>query len=144
MERSPSCWALFKFATAWSLPVLFLGLLSSVAVGALIPIQAYLLGKITQKLSSFGTGQGDNTEKSALQWLSYLAWFSCGVWLVNGIFFFSWVLFGELQARAAREKLFKSMLRRDIEWFDKRKDGVGSLVTRIQTYVWPVLPASSC
>jgi len=145
MERSPPYKALFHFATIYSLPVLLLSLLSSVAAGAIMPIQAYLLGKIIQKLTSFGTGSGDtsSTENNTLQWVSYLGLFSGGVWFVNSFFFFSWTLFSELQAKNTRETLFKSMLRHDIEWFEKRKDGVGSLITRIQSYVQPVSPASS-
>ena len=145
MERAPPYKALFHFTTIYSIPILILGLLSSVAAGAIIPIQAYLLGKVTQNLSSFGSAGGDasNTENNTLPWVTYLGYFSPCVWFINSLFFFSWALFGELQAKNAREKLFKSMLQHDIEWFEKRKDGVGSLIARIQSYVRPVSPASS-
>lgn len=34
------------------------------------------------------------------------------------------MLFGELQAKSARERLFDGMLNKDMEWYDKRKAGI--------------------
>jgi ATP-binding cassette subfamily B (MDR/TAP) protein 1 len=41
--------------------------------------------------------------------------------------------FGELQARTARREIFDSMLEKEMEWYDSREDGIGSLLIRLQT-----------
>jgi len=55
-----------------------------------------------------------------------------GSWLVRFIFFTSWLSFGELQAKSARDRLFTGLLYKDIAWYDRRKHGVGALSTRLQ------------
>ena len=56
-------------------------------------------------------------------------------WIVTFLFFFCWVIFGELQARGARQRLFKALLNRRMEWYDQRKDGMGAMTTKLQSFV---------
>lgn len=112
-----------------------LAMFSSAATGAIIPIQAYIVGKLTQQLANYGTGSeievGFKSEsKRYIIWLVFLGSVS---WLAHGSFFLCWVIFGELQARSARQKLFGSLIEREFGWFDKREDGIGSLATCIQS-----------
>jgi ATP-binding cassette subfamily B (MDR/TAP) protein 1 len=54
-------------------------------------------------------------------------------WILEGILLSSWMVFGELQAQSARRKMFTGMLDKEMEWYDLREDGIGSLLIRIQT-----------
>jgi ATP-binding cassette subfamily B (MDR/TAP) protein 1 len=54
-------------------------------------------------------------------------------WVFEGAFLLIWITYGEIQAKNARQQLFTSMLDKDIEWYDLREDGIGSLLIRIQT-----------
>jgi len=54
-------------------------------------------------------------------------------WLIEGAFLSSWMVFGELQAKSVREQMFVEMLDKEMEWYDLRQDGIGSLLIRIQT-----------
>jgi len=112
-----------------------LALFSSVATGAVIPIQAYIIGQLTQQLANYGTDKetGAEFKSESKRYVIWLVFLGSASWLAHGGFFFSWVIFGELQARSARQKLFSSLINREFEWFDKRKDGIGSLATCIQS-----------
>ena len=135
MDTKPP-WRALLFFTNWNhIGFFFLGLLSSVATGAVIPIQAYIVGQLTQQLANYGTGSetGVGFKSESKSYVIWLVFLGSASWLANTGFFLSWVIFGELQARSARQKLFSSLIEREFEWFDKRKDGVGSLATRIQS-----------
>jgi ATP-binding cassette subfamily B (MDR/TAP) protein 1 len=135
MNTTPP-WRALLFFTNWNhIGFLSLGLLSSVATGAVIPIQAYIVGQLSQQLVNYGTGSetGIGFKSESKRYVIWLVLLGSASWLVNSGFFISWVIFGELQARSARQKLFSSLIEREFEWFDKRKDGVGSLATCIQS-----------
>jgi ATP-binding cassette, subfamily B (MDR/TAP), member 1 len=129
-------WRALLFFTNWNHIGFFsLGLISSVATGAVIPIQAYIVGQLTQQLANYGTGSetGAGFKSESNRYVIWLVFLGSASWLANSGFFLSWVIFGELQARSARQKLFNSLIKREFEWFDKRKDGVGPLATCIQS-----------
>lgn len=55
-----------------------------------------------------------------------------GSWVLNGGFFMFWLVFGELQAKIVRDKLFDGLMQKDMEWYDLRKNGIGALILRLQ------------
>ncbi|KAF8541001.1 P-loop containing nucleoside triphosphate hydrolase protein [Trichophaea hybrida] len=67
--------------------------------------------------------------------LPYLTVLGCASWLLSGAFFATWLWFGELQAKAAREKLFDILIDKDIEWFEERKDGVSAMLSKGQAQI---------
>jgi ATP-binding cassette, subfamily B (MDR/TAP), member 1 len=135
MTDKPPWRALFFFTNWNHIGFLSLGLLSSIATGAVIPIQAYIVGQLTQQLANYGTGSETEAvfKSESNRYVIWLVFLGSASWLANSAFFLSWVTFGELQAWSTRQKLFNSLIERDFEWFDKRKDGVGSLATCIQS-----------
>lgn len=60
-------------------------------------------------------------------------------WVFNSIFFAGWVVFGELQGRSARERVFAALIGREIGWFEMREDGVGALNAKVQRFVLSLL-----
>lgn len=60
-----------------------------------------------------------------------LAYLSVYALFMHACFFAVWVAFGIRLATRGQQILHRTMIRYSAEWFDKRKDGVGALVTRI-------------
>ena len=127
--------SLFNFTTKAHYIPLCLGLLLSVCSGIIIPALALLLGRIFDSFTDFGAGRlsGPGLISRVSQNATYLAALGSASWLLNGSYFMFWLVFGELQAKSVRDKLFNGMLQKDMEWYDLRKAGVGALIPRLQT-----------
>ncbi|KAI8947847.1 P-loop containing nucleoside triphosphate hydrolase protein [Xylaria longipes] len=136
---------LFMFTTWRHCWLLLAGLLGSLLSGVLQASMSILLGRIFAVISEFGSGHltGADTMAQISSWCVLLAVVGGGGFLVNFGFLFSWVAFSELQARNIRSSLFRGLLKRDMEWFDTRPDGVASLLIRIQTQTRELQTASS-
>lgn len=107
----------------------------AIVSGVLKPISAIFYGNIFSALTQFGSGNitAQETLHRVSKWCIAISVLGGAVWLFEGLFLCSWMIFGELQARSVREKMFAGMLEKDLEWFDLRKDGIGSLLIRIET-----------
>lgn len=127
--------ALFSFTTKKHLSTLILAILLAVASGIVIPALAQFLGKFFDLYAKYGAGTINKSEflgKSRLYAIG-LVGLGAGSFLLNGAFYMLWITFGELQARSARERLFRGLLEKELEWYDMRKHGIGALIPRIQT-----------
>ncbi|KAI0881396.1 P-loop containing nucleoside triphosphate hydrolase protein [Annulohypoxylon maeteangense] len=144
-QHSPSLKHLFTFTTWRHCGPLTAGLISSLFSGALRTSLAILIGKIFGVISEFGSGQlsGPDTLGQVSSWCIILTLIGGAGWLVNFAFMFSWILFSELQAKNIRQRIFRAMLRKDMEWFDSQEDGVASLLVRMQTQTRELQMASS-
>ena len=131
--------SLFAFTTKSHLPVLCVALSLSVASGIVIPAFAVFLGKVFNAFTDFGTGKLDGPAlvHKVSRFALYLIELGGISWMLNGAFYMAWLVFGELQARDARDQLFDSMLRKDMAWYEMRKAGVGALIPRLQACVAP-------
>lgn len=133
--KGPPPWAsLFAFTTRKHTAPLSVALLLAIGAGAVNPVLAIFLGRIFNAFSAFGAGTVDeatfrhNVSKESLSLLG-LGSIS---WLLNGGFFIAWVSFGELQAKSCRSRVFDGLLQKSIAWFDKRKSGVATSMSRAQ------------
>lgn len=139
-ERKPSWRSLFTFTKrSHTLAVVF-ALTSTLISACIKPAAAVFFGKIFSSFTQFGSGaiNGQQCLHEISKWCIALACLGCLAWVVEGVFFSSWVAFGELQAKSIRTSMFEGMLDKDMEWYDLRQDGVGALLIRIQTYVHPI------
>lgn len=137
-ESSKPQWrSLFAFTTRPHLLPLCLALVLSVSSGVVGPVQSYLLGKVFACFTKFGAGKYEGPE--LIQNVSRYALGITGLGVASGLlhtgYFAFWLVFGELQAKCARDSLFGGMLAKDMEWYDMRKDGIEALIQRLQTYV---------
>ncbi len=125
---------LFNFTTKQHASTLLLALTLSLASGIVVPIQAVFLGRIFLAFTSFGATSLDQSEfrDEVVKYCVYLCALGAASWLVDGLYFTSWLAFGELQGQSARLKLFSDMLEKDMAWFDLRKNGIGALLPRLQ------------
>ena len=127
--------ALFNFTDRSHLVVLIPALLLSTFSGILLPALSILFGIFFDALSAYGAGKIDDQEQTHKVLVNTYALLALGgaTWLLKGGYFTVWLVFGELQAKRVRDLLFQSLLERELEWFEARSSGVGSLLSRLQT-----------
>jgi hypothetical protein len=131
---TPAWKGLFNFTTRKHLPVLIVSLMCAIVTGAITPVQSWLMGKLFTSFATFGSGQIDTLKfkHDLVQYNIYFVVLGAGQWLFSTCMYANWTMFGDLQARSARDRIFNALVDRDIEWFDQRKDGVAALTTRLQ------------
>lgn len=134
--KKKSFLALFNFTTRSQIVTLLLALLFSTASGVVIPVFAVLLGKIFDVFTTYGAGQisGPDLVKKVSKYGLALAGLGSSSGLLNACYLGFWLAFGEAQAKSVRERLFNSMLEKDMEWYDMRKFGIEALILRQQMY----------
>jgi len=141
-EKSNGGWlALFYFTTKKHRPFAILGVIMSIMAGLLAPAEAYILGQLFESLAGFGAGTltKDKMMADVQKWCIYLVVLGALGWFLVGSFFMIWLIFGELQCRSARDRLFNGLMKREMEWYDKRKNGIGALMIRVQMWVCRIL-----
>ena len=127
--------SLFNFTTKRHAFTLFFAIIFSIASGIVIPALALFLGSIFDAFTRFGAGMlwgPELVRRVSFDGLALLGLGSAS-WLLNGAYFMLWLVFGELQAKNVRDKLFDGLLEKDMEWYDMRKNGIGALLPRFQT-----------
>lgn len=140
-EREPSPqagWkALFGFTTTSHIAILISALASAAAAAAILPIFSVIYGLVFGAYSDYGSGKvnGDQLMSTVTRLSLIMTGVAAANWVFNSIFFSLFLLFGELQAKSARNRMFDVLIRKDIEWFDRRESGIAALLPTIQTYV---------
>jgi ATP-binding cassette, subfamily B (MDR/TAP), member 1 len=126
--------ALFNFAEKGHLVVLLPAIFLSALSGILLPALAIIFGKFFDAFSDFGAGTIGDSEFTQRVLIDIYALIGLGgaTWLLKGGYFTIWLVFGELQAKSVRDALFQNLLERDLEWYESRTTGVGSLLSRLQ------------
>lgn len=126
--------ALFIFISKRDTIPLLLALIFSIAAGIIAPALAIFLGKIFDLFTNFG---GEISGSDLVNKVSAYAIILAGLGTASGLlhagYFMLWLVFGELQAKHVRERLFDGMLEKDMGWYDTRTDGIDTLVSRLQT-----------
>lgn len=134
-ETKASWKSVFEFTTRRHLRVFIPAWILSTLAGAIKSTISIFLGLIFDNIADYVAGLIDHSAltKAVSKWCTVLTGLGFAAWLVNGGLFASWLVFGELQAKDVRERLFAGLLKRDMEWYDLRRDGVSSLLVRTQT-----------
>ena len=126
--------SLFNFTSKRDTIPFVLALTSSIAAGIIAPTLALFLGKIFDLFTNSGAGEISGT--ILLRKVSMNAIILAGLGTASGFlhasYFMLWWIFGELQGKQARERLFDCLLEKDMGWFDMRTDGIDTLLSRSQ------------
>ena len=127
--------SLFKFTSRSHSTSLIAAILLSTASGVIAPILAVIFGKIFEAFTSYGASKiiGSELVDQVSRYAIWLVVLGCASGTLSAAFFSSWLVFGEKQAKNARDELFQSMLYKDMVWFDNCKAGAETLVSRLQT-----------
>jgi len=130
--------SLFGFTRKRNFLALLPALLFSIASGLVIPLMSLLMGRIFGSFAEYSSNKIGSEELliSVSRYTDYLLLLGVAGWFVSGSFFTSWLVFGELQARVAREELFQGVISKDMEWFDTRHE-IAGLVSGCQMYLLP-------
>jgi ATP-binding cassette, subfamily B (MDR/TAP), member 1 len=134
-EAKASWRSLFAFTTRQHSTTVAGALVATILAGIIRPTAAILFGKLWNALTVYGAGNVNAKEMlhQVSIWCIALTVLGAGTWIVEGIFFSLWMLFGELQARSVRQIMFSGMRDKSMEWYDLREDGMASLLNRIET-----------
>ena len=127
-------WSLFNFTSKLHTVCLTLAILLSVVSGAIIPTLAVLLGKLFDTFTAYGAKHtsGPDLLTQASELAVALIALGSASGILNGLYFTSWVIFGELQAKSASEELFDGMVDKDMAWYDTHTTGIETLISRLQ------------
>ncbi|KAL8335619.1 hypothetical protein RB598_009688 [Gaeumannomyces tritici] len=122
---------LFAFLQPWHYIVLASALLATaIQVGTEIAT-VILLGKVFEELARFAADgkQPPKAFDNVMYWVHILAAVAAAHLLSSFWLLKSWIKYGEQQALGARLRLFKSILLRDMAWFDSYGDGMPAMLT---------------
>lgn len=126
--------ALFGFTTTSHIAVLISALASAAAAAATLPIFSIMYGRIFGAYSDYGAGKtnGDELLSEITRLCVIMTGIAAASWVLNSVFFFLFLLFGELQAKSARTRIFDVLIRKDITWYDMREGGIAAFLPTIQ------------
>ena len=134
LAKHASWRSLFNFTSKRDTGLLLLALIFSTTAGILSPAVAIFLGNIFDLFTSFGAGDigGNILLKKTSTYAIILAGLGAASGLLHASYFMFWLVFGELQAKHVRERLFDGLLEKDMGWYDMRTNCITTLVSRLQ------------
>ena len=126
--------SLFNFTKRTHITTLIFATILSIISGFIAPAVSVFAGKLFAAFTDFGGGRTEGSELVSRVSIQCVALIALGgaSWVLNGGYFMLWLVFGELQAKNARERLFDGLMEKDMAWYDMRKDGVGAMIPRLQ------------
>ena len=134
-RRSSSWTNIFTFTRRAHLSVLLPAALLSAGAGILLPATAVFFGKFFQSFSDYSVGiiEGSALMSQTQSTVSALLTIGACTFVLKGGLFALWLTFGEMQAKCIREELFQTLLEKELEWYESRTTGVGTLLAGLQT-----------
>lgn len=107
---------LVAFTTSNHAALLVLAVLAAASNAAARTTYAIFFGKVVDVIAPLG-GEAISKEEALAgvrHWCMVLATVGAVNWAANSVFMATWVLFGELMAKAARRVLFANLLQQDL------------------------------
>lgn len=126
--------ALFSFTSKKHLGALSGAIFFAVIAGLIVPGQSLLFGLIFNQFANYGSDRisGPTLLANVSKYCVYMTALGAGSWFSHALCFMFWLVFGELQAKSARDRIFNNLLSKDIIWYDIKRNGVGAFLPRIQ------------
>ncbi|KAI5805277.1 P-loop containing nucleoside triphosphate hydrolase protein [Peziza echinospora] len=128
---------LFPEVTGFTFFVVALALLFTMISGLTIPLMSVLLGAIFDTFALYSGGK--LTDKEFTDHVSYtavrLVLLGVTTIVTSGMAAGLWTIIGEAQAYQARKEVLDGLLMKELEWFDRRKKGVGAIVAKTQMQI---------
>lgn len=129
--------SLFSFTRRKHILTLIEGLMTTIVAAMIQPVSSIFLGNLFDTLTTFGAGHISGAELLSRTSENCLILLSLGAinWALSSLYFTFWLIFGEIQAKSARDTLFMELLKKNIAWFEDQPEGIGALLVQIQAYV---------
>lgn len=136
---------IFSFTRRNHLPAFVIASILAALAGIIPPATSILVGKLMNAFSQFdaGTVDSETLEDDTQPFVLALVILGTAASGIRALFYAAWIVNGEQQAKAIREELFSSLVKRDYAWFENQTSGVGSLLGRLQVYDFSHNPFSS-
>jgi ATP-binding cassette subfamily B (MDR/TAP) protein 1 len=117
LENPPS-WkkTLFEYTTASEKGWMIIAFLCSTIHGAIFPLLNWILGSATEKMSPINPPEDIYNLTSEISLLALH--FANGVLVVSTLGTFIWNYIGKIVELRVRKKLFRSLIKQDISWYD--------------------------
>lgn len=124
----------FSFTERRDTGTLVLAIVAAACAAGVKVSNAVFLGQFLDIDTSLGNGTMSAQTASAKVAFVCIIFTALGAasWIFNWAFMTSWIIFGEINAKNARERLFTSLLQKDMAWFDSQEKGVSSALSTIQ------------
>ncbi|EPS42062.1 hypothetical protein H072_3819 [Dactylellina haptotyla CBS 200.50] len=137
MRRHVSWASYFAFTRKRHTFILIFGIISAIISAGVLPASSLLLGGIFGEFALFGRGDLplDELLPRTIVWVKYYLILAGGGWFSYGIFYGSWIWFGELQAESAREVLYTALMAKELEWFDNTEHEILTVANRCHTQI---------
>ena len=125
---------LLSFMVKKHILILALAIAFALLAGLVMPFFAFVLGNLFNSFMLFGARSIssqmllDNVVSGCVR----LAGLGIASWVLNGSYFFLFIVFGEQQAANARGAVFQGLLEKNIEWFEAQKDGTAAFLSCLQ------------
>ncbi|KAJ8111114.1 hypothetical protein OPT61_g6208 [Boeremia exigua] len=129
--------ALFGFTTGSHVGILISAFASAAAAAGTLPVFSIVYGLVFGAYSDYGAGrvEGDELLSEVSRLCLILTGVAAANWVLNSMFFFLFLLFGELQAKSARTRVFNVLIGKDMTWFDTRESGIAAYLPTIQMQI---------
>ncbi|CAI9626304.1 unnamed protein product [Alternaria burnsii] len=128
---------LFAFTTNKHVVVLVGGIFTASLAALTMPVFAILYGLVSGQYTSYGKGEIDSDQ--FISNIAKLCIILTGIgtlnWIANSLYFMFLLVFGELQARSARDRVFDALLKKDMAWFDTRESGITAFLPTLQMHI---------
>ncbi|KAJ4418058.1 ATP-dependent permease [Gnomoniopsis sp. IMI 355080] len=125
---------IFSFTERRHTGTLVLAIVAAACAAGVKVSNAVFLGQFLDIDTSLGNGTMSPETASAKVAFVCIIFTALGAasWIFNWAFMTAWIIFGELNAKNVREKLFTNLLYKDMAWFDSQEKGVSSALSTIQ------------
>ncbi|KAF2151943.1 hypothetical protein K461DRAFT_322075 [Myriangium duriaei CBS 260.36] len=136
---------LFLFTKRFDIKWLVIGVVTAILRGLAAPAAALVTGRIFGFFTSYQNGDisGSDLTVSVSRWTLYLLAVGMGKFMLQSVFFASWDIFGETQARRARRQVFLALLEKDNLWFEGIEEGTAALIIRLNAQINDLQMATS-
>ncbi|KAF4827050.1 ABC transporter B family member 6 [Colletotrichum tropicale] len=144
--RKTATWKhLFAFTEWKHLSILVLAVVTACICAAVKTGYALILGQIFQVIADYGSGILDDADalSQTSRWCVILCCVGLGALGANASLMSSWILFGEFQARQARQNIFQDLLHQRMSWYDCQADGTPSILVRVESQIRDLQMATS-
>ncbi|KAF6823669.1 ABC a-pheromone efflux pump [Colletotrichum plurivorum] len=104
-----------------------------------------VLGQFFQTITDYASGSSRPTETlvQTANWCIIISALGAGAFTSNALLMSTWIVFGEAQARTARQRTFDNLVHQELAWYDGQADGTPSLLIRIETQINELRTATS-
>ncbi|XP_059608889.1 ATP-dependent translocase ABCB1 isoform X1 [Phlebotomus argentipes] len=129
LAHSISMWKVMRWnRREW--PYILVGSISSVIMGAAMPLFALIFGEVVGALAS---DDNDQVRADANRFSLYFVIVGIVVGLATFLQIYTYGVAGEYLTERVRDWSFRSMLRQEIAWFDNKSNGVGALCSKLSS-----------